>query len=421
MATYNTPLMLSVLKGCPEEIPCSDDKYADDSSKSLLDFSRENTVLGNMARSRVTFMLWLYATVTIRDGMKGSVHTEEVQWFYNKALKLMQETLKKEAEAGQYSDHLLNALSCITAAASFAGMFNTAVLHRDATIRVLRIRGDGDVLKGLQSAPAWTSKALQWCEMMVATQLAETPQMPYYHATTSKPLPDNVVYEAEQLTAATLSNLPCVSEPIQYIIRLLHQIGVAYAKRTAGTKVDSYIIEPLYDALYALLQMQEAHKKTGILSDAEHLLVETFQLYFWTGVRLLPPATRLCDLLVSRVMKALLPLLLNTLPEEAENFCQTARGYAVDTSIDEERVLKTLNHPSTTNNLIAWSLALGTVATMPLNRPEYMWFKGHFQSYLQAMGLDQDEEGYYALLKMFPTTDGLGWIGLKKLFGTLQT
>jgi hypothetical protein len=115
-----------------------------------------------MAKSQVTFILWLYATVSIRDGMRGSVDTEEVHWFYNRALQVMQETLKKETEAGQYSDHLLNALACITATASFSGMFNTAVLHRNATIRVLTIRGNGNVLKSLQSAPPWTSKALQW-------------------------------------------------------------------------------------------------------------------------------------------------------------------------------------------------------------------------------------------------------------------
>jgi len=100
--------------------------------------------------------------VTIRNGILGSLDTEEVGWFYNQALKGIQNTLKKEAEAGVYSDHLLNAMGCITATASFSGMFETAALHRDATLRVLTLRGGGDILDGMKSLPRWTAKALQW-------------------------------------------------------------------------------------------------------------------------------------------------------------------------------------------------------------------------------------------------------------------
>jgi hypothetical protein len=95
----------------------SADKYADKSKHTLIPFQHENTVLGNMARSELTFVLWLYATVTVRDGMSGNFNTEEVHWFYNKSLKIMQETLQRETAAGNYSDHLINAVSCITAAA----------------------------------------------------------------------------------------------------------------------------------------------------------------------------------------------------------------------------------------------------------------------------------------------------------------
>ena len=70
-----------------------------------------------MAKSELTFILWLYATVVIRDGMLGNFNTEEVYWFYNKSLKAMQETLQKETAAGAFSDHLINAVACITAAA----------------------------------------------------------------------------------------------------------------------------------------------------------------------------------------------------------------------------------------------------------------------------------------------------------------
>lgn len=99
-----------------EEVPCSDDKYAD-AKYSLIPFSRDNTVLGNMAENDATFILWLYATVTIRDGMMGRRDTEEVQWFYSRALRVLQATIQKEAEAGKYSVYLLNCLACITATA----------------------------------------------------------------------------------------------------------------------------------------------------------------------------------------------------------------------------------------------------------------------------------------------------------------
>jgi hypothetical protein len=115
-----------------------------------------------MAKSEVSFTVWLYATVSIRNGMMGSLNTEEVRWFYNQALKGIQTTLQREVEVGVYSDHLLNAMGCITATASFSGMFETAALHRDATLRVLTIRGGGDILEGIKSTAPWTAKALQW-------------------------------------------------------------------------------------------------------------------------------------------------------------------------------------------------------------------------------------------------------------------
>ena len=129
---------------CPEEIPCSDgtlyivpfcvqsltstqcaDKYADKSKHALIPFQHENTVLGNMAKSELTFVLWLYATGVIRDGMSGNFNTEEVYWFYNKSLKTMQETLQRETAAGKFSDYLINAVSCITAAAVSTALCNS--------------------------------------------------------------------------------------------------------------------------------------------------------------------------------------------------------------------------------------------------------------------------------------------------------
>jgi hypothetical protein len=103
------------LTACPEEIPCSDDKY---SQTSLVQFSSENTVLGNMAKSELTFILWLYATSAIRDVITlGTVDTEEVRWFCNKTLKAMQDAVKYAMEHEEYPENLIVAITCITATA----------------------------------------------------------------------------------------------------------------------------------------------------------------------------------------------------------------------------------------------------------------------------------------------------------------
>lgn len=41
-------------------------------------------------------------------------------------------------------------------------MFKASVLHRDALIRVLTVRGDGDLLAGWKSTSLFTRKATQW-------------------------------------------------------------------------------------------------------------------------------------------------------------------------------------------------------------------------------------------------------------------
>ena len=70
-----------------------------------------------MAKSKLTFVLWLYATVVIRDGTLGSFDTEELFWFYNKSLRMVQETIDKETVDGQFSDHIIKAVACMTASA----------------------------------------------------------------------------------------------------------------------------------------------------------------------------------------------------------------------------------------------------------------------------------------------------------------
>lgn len=41
-------------------------------------------------------------------------------------------------------------------------MFDTAIVHRDALVRLLTLRGDGDIQVGWQSTSYFTRKASQW-------------------------------------------------------------------------------------------------------------------------------------------------------------------------------------------------------------------------------------------------------------------
>lgn len=41
-------------------------------------------------------------------------------------------------------------------------MFKTAVLHRDALVRLLTLRGDGNLQAGWESTTYFTRKASQW-------------------------------------------------------------------------------------------------------------------------------------------------------------------------------------------------------------------------------------------------------------------
>lgn len=141
------------------------DKYSQTPNKDLIGFNHENTVFSNMAKSDATFIMWLYSLAAVHGGMIGRPNSEEVRWFYNKALIAVQRMLKKDVEAGKYSDELLNGMTCATATASYSGMYDTATLHRSATIRALTIRGGGDIMEGLKSLPPWSCKAIQWYVM----------------------------------------------------------------------------------------------------------------------------------------------------------------------------------------------------------------------------------------------------------------
>ena len=248
---------------------------------------------------------------------------------------------------------------------------------------------------------------------MVAAQLAEIPQIPYQLRGFS-PLPEHVTLMTDAQTDTTLRSLPPLSEPFPKIIRCLHQIAVSYASPPPDVKIDDYIIQPMYDVQHALLRILSTQKEPEHgLSEVEVLLAEAFQLYFWTGTRGLPPQTRLCELFISRVMKALLPLLL-----EASTELSFETGPRMAASMEaknnnipmlpeaKDHFYRFLRHSRGTNNAITWALALGTLVTAPLLAPEHCWFKDHFRLQLRAMSLHRSEDHWFAFLSLFPTTDG---------------
>jgi hypothetical protein len=268
---------------------------------------------------------------------------------------------------------------------------------------------------------------------MVAAQLAEKPKLPHQTQGLSlRPVPEAVILTTDGLTATTLSSLPQLSEAFVEVIRDLHKVAVSSASPPPDTKIDDYVVQPMYDAEHALLRILAAQKLPDHgFTDVEILLAETFQLYYWTGTRGLPPQTRLCELFISRVMKALLPLLLEASSEwpfvtgprmaaAAEKKKNNNNNNSTQTKVEaEDHFYRFLRNTREVNNAITWALALGTLITAPLLAPEHHWFKVHFQLQLRAMALHRDYDRWLAFLSLFPTTDGFTktpWIDLRSVW-----
>lgn len=263
---------------------------------------------------------------------------------------------------------------------------------------------------------------------MVAAQLAELPTLPHQPQGLSlRPVPETILFATNELSATTLRNLPQLSEDFAKIIHCLHQVAISSALSSPDTKIDDYIVEPMYDAERLLLKVLAAQKLPDHgFTDVEILLAETFQLYFWTGTRGLPPQTRLCELFISRVMKALLPLMLEASSDllfvTGPRMAAAAEKNKDSTQTKEQtedRFYRFLRHTREANNIITWALALGTLITAPLLAPEHHWFKDHFQLQLRAMALHQDYDRWLAFLSLFPTTDGftkISWIDLRTVW-----
>jgi len=249
---------------------------------------------------------------------------------------------------------------------------------------------------------------------MVAMQVVEIPKIPYYPQTLFTPPPQTVVSQAAHLTSISLKNLPTLSDQLQIILHLLHHLGVAHAQSYNGTSIDSHIIRPLYDAEYGLIKILHAQKQSNHeFSLAEVLLAEAFQLYFWTGLRRLPPQTELCKLFISRLKKALLPLLF--VPKAATNFEDVLE---TTTSMIDKMAGQVLHSPTHLNNAITWSLALAVAASPGTS--EHLWLKEHLRLQLRYTDMDQSKEDYKQLLDMFPTTAGFAWLDLDGLYNEFK-
>ena len=125
----------TVYTSCPDELPFANgesgsripglslssflltptDKYALRQHRRELEVPKDSLVVINMSEGFESFVLWLYATTLIRDGIAGNFLSEESLYFYKMALHSMQKAVD-EAD-GVYSESLIRALACFSACA----------------------------------------------------------------------------------------------------------------------------------------------------------------------------------------------------------------------------------------------------------------------------------------------------------------
>lgn len=147
---------------------------------------------------------------------------------------------------------------------------------------------------------------------MVATYLNERPRIPYLPQLASVLTPQEVIDKASHRTKLSTLSFPNMSETFYSNLYLLHLLAIAHGLPPSDIKIESYIIEPLYDAGYALSVEIARQKESGSsISHTEKLLTESFQLYMWIALREFPPQASLGHILVLRTIEALLPLLLD--------------------------------------------------------------------------------------------------------------
>ncbi|KAF1996873.1 hypothetical protein P154DRAFT_305058 [Amniculicola lignicola CBS 123094] len=437
------------LTSCPEELPGCDDPYTWQPQAAIVP-QRENSILGFMTADRVSFVLWLHATTTIRDGIVGQWDSEESQWYYRQALLAVREA--SEGNMGNYSDNFMCSLAAFSACANYSGQYKAAELHRDFMVKSVTLKGDGDLMRGFLKYKPYTKKSLIWCELHVAAQIPSLPKFPYYPPMPIS-LPESLLKEASRLTQATLSNLPTLSPPLLNVLHLLHQLSLSqseveksFSRKWPGrTKIDPRIIREMYDAEYTLLQVLALQQEpVHHFSAFEVVWSEACQMFLWTASRQLPPEMKMCDLFVERLQRALVPLLVkeeaiepqwpirleeipdmspdsgpslteettpaSTLPEETEPLGSTG-----DSIYPPDQCLKTEQHSTKHDLALIWPLFLGAVVSGVGSRPEHVWFKEHFQEQMRKIGTIHDSRDLRRVLKLFPFTEAFCGLGIPRI------
>ncbi|KAH7130624.1 hypothetical protein B0J11DRAFT_504390 [Dendryphion nanum] len=429
-----------VVTRCPEQVPGSEDREAWISKSLMARTSNENTVLGVMATERISFILWLHATTLLKDGMDGIFGSPESWYFYRLALQAMQEELDRTSE--QYSDAFLVAMACFSACANFTGDYRASRVHRDALIKAVMLRGNGDLKKGLQSCKPWTQRAMTWCEVHAAAQTPSVPLLPYTPPPSKETVPEAIVQQTSHLTALTLSHVPPLSAPFEPLILQLHQLGLLQPLPSPKNsrwpeyyKADPAGIRPLYRAEYMILQLLAAQEQEGhSFTPFEIMFSNACQLFLWPAVRGLPPEMKMCDLFVERLQKAVIPLLISirgvplSLGSTKANISPVDPFYVTsDLTLAHASYNPIVGGPSSPPTLllpvgpldypIIWALYLGTLMTTVGERPQYGWFKEQlvWMTLKRNAHVFRTSEDLKNVLKIFPYTEAFCGVGIPRV------
>lgn len=253
------------------------------------------------------------------------------------------------------------------------------------------------------------------CEFFVSAEQVQLPGIPYYPVSEPNMLPPSLVSEATALTERNVEGLSLLRGPLHTILYQLHQLGLVCARFPSSVDINSLVVGPLYDTEYALLEVLSSQKQTEPrVIDIEILLAATLQLYLWVGPRKMRPQVRLCSLLASRVASAL-SLFVPVPDERWDSVCAGASNSSSKAGLTSYELLcHSRSHQ--VNNLIAWSLALATVAGAAVPIPEHQWLKRNFTRHIKVIGLIDDIDGYRSLMSSFPKVDGFEWIDLEGLY-----
>ncbi|KAF2637071.1 hypothetical protein P280DRAFT_138060 [Massarina eburnea CBS 473.64] len=415
------------LTSCPEEVPCSDDKYAWRPRNQELQLSKENSILCNMAEDYVSFVLWLYATTLIRDGIAGQFLSEEALHYYKLSLQSMQKAVS--TMGGEYSDTFICALACFTACANFAGMFEAAEIHCDAMMKAISVKGKGDLVAGFVQYRPFTQKGIQWCEFGVAAQNRALPKVPYMPPAVIDDLPYSVSLETDRLTSVTLSSIPPVSDHFKNLFQMLHRLALSRANSSTyglfpnKMKMDPAVIRPMYDSECIILHMLSSQQKAGHeYSKIDVMLTEACQLFFWIGPRGLPPEMKLCDRLVVWLKDALMPLLEDSTspqvlspPDSLQSDSQVDPAETLAPHLQRaDSSVHIISSPRTLDNALLWGLYLGNIASSAHSRPENGWYQEQLRYRMQKLEIKSRDDLKQAL-NVFPNTAGFNWIDIRKL------